>query len=197
MLREQLVEEYSYCLDQLEKVSMENEILKKKLRQCEHLLGQIPRMANPITLRPPLQWCKICGKEATIVISPIDEPDYYLCPDHYLQWYQRRRKYGPRSNPPNEDLIDKALERSQTFNMINHKGRIHKVKIDLPDPDEPLVKIGKMIRCDYLSKKEGQDINYFHRFKPPYPTLYFSLNEKKPTLIVSGGRYKVTDWLIG
>jgi hypothetical protein len=96
--------------------------------------------------------------------------------------------------PINDPKWANAIKNSKNFNMSEVE-KFTKATIDLPKDGEPVSLYGKIHSIVYMNDKEGLGENqqYIHHFKEPYPLLVHSGNNKKPVYIIFGGKTYISE----
>lgn len=98
------------------------------------------------------------------------------------------------SYPKNDEKWNRAVEQAENFNM-RPPDSASKTTLHLPGPGEPLAQIGRVAGIIYTSDKEGLGDNqqYIHEMKEPYPILALAGTNKKPVYIIFGGRTYISE----
>ena len=138
-------------------------------------------------------------KEMEETISPMAFPENYSEDESEDEEEKSKPEKNPNPNtikPPyvDDDKWNNAIKNAQNFNMTP-PGKTYKVKLDLPSSGEPIAQIGKVSSIIYTSNKEGlgEEQQYIHEMKKPYPILALAGTNKKPVYIIFGGRTYISE----
>jgi hypothetical protein len=98
------------------------------------------------------------------------------------------------SYPKNDEKWETAIKNAENFNM-SPPDKTNKTTLHLPGPGEPIAQIGKVAGIIYTSNKEGLGENqqYIHEMKKPYPILALAGTNKKPVYIIFGGKTYISE----
>lgn len=113
----------------------------------------------------------------------------------YLSEQKTQKLQNPRlSYPVDDKRWEMAIKNAENFNM-SPPDSTYKMKIDLPVNGEPMAQIGKVAGIIYTSDKEGlgDDQQYIHEMKKPYPTLALAGTNKSPIYIIFGGKTYISE----
>lgn len=102
---------------------------------------------------------------------------------------------NPKSKyPVNEIKWNNAIKQAKNFNMKDVT-EFTDAKLDLPSNGDPVSLLGKVSGIIYMSNKEGLGENqqYIHEMKEPYPYLLLSGSNKSPTYIIFGGKTYISE----
>ena len=98
------------------------------------------------------------------------------------------------SYPENDEKWQQAIQNAENFNMTP-PDTANKTTLHLPGPGEPIAQVGRVAGIIYTSDKEGLGDNqeYIHEMKKPYPILAFTGTNKEPVYIIFGGRTYISE----
>jgi len=98
------------------------------------------------------------------------------------------------SYPKNDKKWEQAIRNAENFNM-RPPDSASKTTLHLPGPGEPIAQIGRVSGIIYTSDKEGLGDNqqYIHEMKEPYPILALAGTNKEPVYIIFGGRTYISE----
>jgi len=98
------------------------------------------------------------------------------------------------SYPVDDEKWQRAIRNAENFNM-KPPDSASKTTLHLPGPGEPIAQIGRVAGIIYTSDKEGLGDNqqYIHEMKEPYPILALAGTNKSPVYIIFGGRTYISE----
>ena len=142
-------------------------------------LAQPTPSGTPATIENPTTNVRAVGEDASKGENPVQVID------------------TEKLTPEEKDKFKKACAQFKEFNWCDPEVK-KMIRITLPDATHPLIQIGKgSVNYTYLSDKDGKDTHFKHEFGHGVQGYFIRSEDPElpDTIIITGGKMKVEDWL--